>query len=178
MNALDFIPGGNLVRVIAVACVVSAVSAATAWFIHHEREIGRNEVRAEWTAEKLAQRNADLTQAESNAKETLRRLTRQQENQRAQDVQLAAARAAADRNGRDADQLRVQNVAVAQRWRDALRDSPTGSVSEAAGDAIGVLADVLGRADRRAGILAAYADAAHAAGLKCERDYDALTVAP
>lgn len=48
----------------------------------------------------------------------------------------------------------------------------------AAGDPILLLADVLGRADKRAGDLAQYADAARIAGQKCERDYDALTNAP
>ncbi len=43
-----------------------------------------------------------------------------------------------------------------------------------AGDPILLLADVLGRADQRAGDLAQYADAARVAGQKCERDYDAL----
>ncbi|MEG1735660.1 MAG: DUF2514 family protein, partial [Comamonas sp.] len=33
------------------------------------------------------------------------------------------------------------------------------------------------RADKRAGILAEYADAARIAGAGCERDYDALTAA-
>jgi hypothetical protein len=37
-----------------------------------------------------------------------------------------------------------------------------------------VLADVLGRADDRAGELAAALDASRAAGLACERAYDAL----
>lgn len=38
-----------------------------------------------------------------------------------------------------------------------------------------LLADVLGRADKRAGELAAYADAARIAGQACERSYDALS---
>ncbi|KVH44545.1 DUF2514 family protein [Burkholderia diffusa] len=49
--------------------------------------------------------------------------------------------------------------------------------SPATGDALDLLADVLGRADERAGELAAYADAARIAGQQCERDYDALTAA-
>ncbi|WP_441623340.1 MULTISPECIES: DUF2514 family protein [unclassified Cupriavidus] len=48
----------------------------------------------------------------------------------------------------------------------------------AAGDPLGVLADVLSRADQRAGALAGYADAARFAGQACERGYDALNGSP
>ncbi|RQR87624.1 MULTISPECIES: DUF2514 family protein [unclassified Burkholderia] len=57
----------------------------------------------------------------------------------------------------------------------AARHPATATGSPAAGDALDLLADVLGRADQRAGELAAYADAARIAGQQCERDYDALT---
>lgn len=39
--------------------------------------------------------------------------------------------------------------------------------------AAGMLAQLLGRCDRRAGARATFADAAHASGGRCERDYDA-----
>lgn len=42
-------------------------------------------------------------------------------------------------------------------------------------DPIGLLADVLGRADQRAGELAEYADRLRIAGIACERSYDSLT---
>ena len=71
--------------------------------------------------------------------------------------------------------LREQLATITSRYRtlDATgADSTPAGKQSPAGDAIGVLADVLGRADRRAGVLAAFADAAHAAGAACERDYD------
>lgn len=139
---------------------------------------GAARVQAQWNAATIQQQQVDLRASEANAKETQRRLDRQKENQDAQDKQLAAARDAAGRNGADADRLRDQNATVAKQWRDALGYTATGGECPAAGDAIGVLADVLGRADRRAGVLASVADAARAAGLKCERDYDALTAPP
>ena len=74
-----------------------------------------------------------------------------------------AARAAAGSLQQRVDQL----VAAA-------RHPTTAAGSPAAGDALDLLADVLGRADQRAGDLAAYADAARIAGQQCERDYDAL----
>ncbi|MDN7454851.1 DUF2514 family protein [Burkholderia cenocepacia] len=76
-----------------------------------------------------------------------------------------AARAAAGSLQQRVDQL------VAARHPAATAGSP------AAGDALDLLADVLGRIDRRAGDLAEYADRARIAGQQCERDYDALTVA-
>lgn len=75
-----------------------------------------------------------------------------------------AARAAAGSLQQRVDQL----VAVA-------RHPAAAAGSQAAGNALDLLADVLGRADQRAGELAEYADRARIAGQQCERDYDALT---
>lgn len=68
-------------------------------------------------------------------------------------------------------QQRVDQLIAAARHPAATAGSP------AAGDALDLLADVLGRADQRAGELAEYADQARIAGQQCERDYDALTAA-
>jgi hypothetical protein len=165
MNPLDLVPAWAKLAI--MAALASSVLGLYVWRVHVERDVGRAEVRAEWSASALAD-------AEANARETYRRLNRQQENQIEQDKQLAVARAAAARNERDADSLRAQQADTARRWRDALSDSPTAGQCEAAGAAIGLQADVLGRADRRAGLLAEIADAARTRGLKCEADYDAL----
>ncbi|PXW28267.1 DUF2514 family protein [Paraburkholderia caballeronis] len=71
-------------------------------------------------------------------------------------------------------QQRVTQLIAAAR---TAGHSATAAGSPATGDALDLLADVLGRADDRAGELAAYADAARIAGEQCERDYDALTAA-
>lgn len=173
MSPLDLIPGWAKLAILAA--LASALVGLYAWRVHVERETGRAEIRVEWNADTVARQAVDLEQAQINARETLRRLNQQQENQHAQDQELQAARRDAARNSDAAGQLRTQLAETAQRWRAAFSDSAPGSDGAAAADAIGVLADVLGRADRRAGVLAAYADAARAAGLKCERDYDALT---
>ncbi|AXK65942.1 DUF2514 family protein [Burkholderia sp. IDO3] len=76
-----------------------------------------------------------------------------------------AARAAAGSLQQRVDQL----VAAA-------RHSAVAAGSPATGDALDLLADVLGRADERAGELAKIADDRGIAGKQCERDYDALTV--
>ena len=137
----------------------------------HQRGIGHTagakEVRAEWTA-------AALVESEARAKETFRRISRQKENQDANTAELTAARAAADRNAADADRVRSQATESARQWAARIADSPTGADLAAAAEAIAVCTDLLGRADRAAGILAAYADAARIAGLQCERDYTSL----
>lgn len=65
-------------------------------------------------------------------------------------------------------QQRVDQLVAAARHPAVTAGSP------ATGDALDLLADVLGRADERAGELAEYADRARIAGQQCERDYDAL----
>ncbi|SOT39775.1 DUF2514 family protein [Burkholderia cenocepacia] len=67
-------------------------------------------------------------------------------------------------------QQRVDQLIAAARHPAATAGSPPAS------DALDLLADVLGRADQRAGELAEYADRARIAGQQCERDYDALIV--
>ena len=94
------------------------------------------------------------------------------ESQRAQSA-LAADR---DRARAAEHRLRDQLATLVNRYRADRAPGTNPAAAEhqpPAGDAIGVLADVLGRADQRAGELADFADRAHAAGLSCERDYDA-----
>jgi hypothetical protein len=82
-------------------------------------------------------------------------------------TRYAAARAAAA-GAAERLRQRAQAAVVSARAAAAAGSAP-------AGDPIGVLADVLGRADERAGILAEYADRARVAGLACQRSYEALT---
>lgn len=100
----------------------------------------------------------------------------------AKEAQRAQSAIAADRDRARAAEhrLRDQLATLVQRYR--ADGTPSANPAAAgqqppAGDAIGVLADVLGRADQRAGELADFADRAHAAGLACERDYDAARAA-
>ncbi len=71
------------------------------------------------------------------------------------------------------DQLKTISRAYTSQRDAANAAAATAAVGPPAGDAIEVLADVLGRCDARAGVYAAAADAAHAAGLACEGAYDA-----
>jgi hypothetical protein len=169
MSPFDFLPPGG--RLVIIAAALASLAGLYVWRVHAERETGRDEIRAEDLAK-------DVEQAMVNAKETLRRIEAQQHNQELQNAELEQARAAADRNARDAERMRQQHAAAADIWGRTLRNSPTAADLAAAGEAIRVSTDLLGRADRRAGVLAANSDAARAAGLKCERDYDALSAKP
>ncbi len=99
----------------------------------------------------------------------------QEENARETANQIIAARADADDARRAGDRLQQRVAALVASARGAAAHPGAEPAVAPAGDPIGVLADVLGRADKRAGILAEYADAARVAGASCERDYDALT---
>lgn len=166
--------GFSYLRMAAIAAAIIGILLLGKYIQNTGKVAGRAEVQAKWDAERTRQQAKVIEEEKANAEETARRLKQQQENQDAQDKELAAARSDAARNRAAADGLRAQTADAARRWRDAIGNSPAGQNCPAAGDAIGVLADVFGRADRRAGVLAEYADAARAAGLKCERDYDAL----
>ena len=81
----------------------------------------------------------------------------------------------------DADGARTERdrlLADVARYRTAARatqhpGAPTAGPTT--GDALDLFADLFSRADARAGELAEFADAAHAAGLTCERSFDALS---
>lgn len=101
---------------------------------------------------------------ERNARETATKL------------EAASADAASARRASDGLQQRINSLVAEARRRAA--NPGTQPAIEATGDPIGVLADVLGRADQRAGVLAEYADKARIAGESCVRDYEALSNPP
>jgi hypothetical protein len=130
--------------------------------------------RRHQSASDQAAHNKALLAAVTAARvEENRRTAAQQEIAHDATKQAESARADAAAAGAVADRLRQQLATVRSASRPA---SAAGRAST--GDPIGVLADVLERADRRAGDLAAYADAARIAGLACERSYDSLTTTP
>lgn len=169
MSLLDLVP--TPYRLASEFAFVGLLLAGCAWFVHYERDYGRREGRSEVQAKWDAQTTETARLA---AKETQRRLDAQEVNQRAHDQELAAAQRDAAGARLAADRLRSQLSAFVA----ASRDPAAGVNGAPTADPIGVLADVLGRADKRAGVLAAYADAARAAGLQCERNYDSLKAKP
>ena len=129
MDVVGLIPPLYRWAALALAVVLCALALA-AWDsarLKKAEKRGADVVRAEYTA-------AALREAQANAAETARRLKAQQENQRAQDAALAAARADAARAGADADRVRAQAAEAAREWSSRLSDSPTASDSQAARD--------------------------------------------
>jgi len=96
--------------------------------------------------------------------------------QEAQDAQTRIASLEDDlrRAAGAADGLRAAAAAAAIRARAQSCAAAPGP-REPSADPIGLLADVLGRIDQRAGDLAEYADRLRIAGVACERSYEALT---
>lgn len=131
------------------------------WKGHHDADQSA-------TVASQAKQIEDLTAA----RDTYRRQVETQDGV-IKDAKQTADKANADAlaNAADSAELRKQLASYAA----AARNTAAVGASPPASDPIGVLADVLGRADERAGKLAQFADAAHIAGLACERSYDALT---
>lgn len=131
------------------------------WKGHHDADQSA-------TVASQAKQIEDLTAARDNYR-------RQVETQDGviKDAKESADKANADAlaNAADSAGLRKQLAS----FTAATRHPAAPSAGAPTDDPIGVLADVLSRADERAGKLAEFADAAHIAGLACERSYDALT---
>lgn len=170
---------------------LAAAAAALALLAIAGRMVGSyNEARRvegdQRTEARLAERDrrqaaTALNHAHDNARETLRRLQQQKENEDAatRDRHRAAADAARARDA--AGQLREHVAALESVATAAVtdcRDTAAAREREAAASAARMLAELQRRADERAGILAEYADRARIAGQQCERDYDALTLRP
>ncbi len=119
----------------------------------------------------VAAQKAQLAAVDAARAEEERRTAAQQENADHAAKERDQARADAAAAASAADSLRKQVAVLVER----ARHPAVAAGSSAAGDALDLLADVLGRADQRAGELAEYADRARIAGQQCERNYDALT---
>ncbi|MDN7489519.1 DUF2514 family protein [Burkholderia sp. AU45274] len=140
-----------------------AITAGTCYFAGHKAGV------RETTA---AAQKAQLAAVDAARAEEQRRTAAQSEIAKDANKQRTAALADAfaARAAAGSLQQRVDRLVAAGRHPTATAGSP------ATGDALDLLADVLGRADERAGELAEYADRARIAGQQCERSYDALTV--
>ena len=137
-------------------------------------------------AERLEHQNTKTTYAaqvaaaeKQRADEETKRRKAEQELTHAQEQhgkEIAALRTDVDRARARAavESSRVQDAAAAaaQRARAQCPNPRASDLGASAGDPIGVLADVLGRADARAGELADLADQRYLAGRACEREYD------
>lgn len=156
--------------------LATALGGAVLAFGHHERDAGRAEVRAQWDADRATAMQAAIIDQQANAAETARRLAAQQEINNATTAQLNRARADADAARSAGDRLRAQLAAYVSAHRgDASSHPAPEPAGPPASAPVDLLADMFRDSDEAAGILAAALDAARAAGLACERAYDALT---
>lgn len=163
LKLFDIVPGWVYAAALAGAVLTTVVS------------------RAQLSTERLAHQTTLKQHAEQRALSEANARKIEQELQDAQARnETETARLQADRDraradaGRAADRLRNAANAIARTCEGAS----TADVGAPTGDHIGVLADVLGRADKRAGELADIADARYIAGRACERAYDALITKP
>ncbi|RQR48906.1 DUF2514 family protein [Burkholderia sp. Bp9126] len=120
---------------------------------------------------KVAAQAKQIAELAAERDEYRRRSTAQQEIATHAAKERDQARVDADAAASAADGLRRQVAALVADARRTI--ASTGGSS--AGDALDLLADVLGRSDARAGELATIADERGIAGQQCERSYDALT---
>lgn len=159
----------------AAALAGALVAGAAAWTAQGWRADAKlARVEAAQARQRDEQAQAALAAVEAARTEERRRLAAM-ENAR-DDAQKQAAAAAADAAGArtERDRLRARADALA---RAAVRRDPTSaSGGQTGGDAVDLLAYMLGRASDRAAELAEVADRARVAGLTCERIYDSLRI--
>ena len=170
----DWIKLGGIVAVV-FGLVMGAVG------LHHHvykqgYEAGAAAVQKQFDAAKEAAEAKRLADVEAARAEEQRRTQDQGRIANSATKQAHAPRADAPAANTAADGLRARVAQLVAAAR-APRHSATAGASAAAGDPLDVLANVLTRADRRAGDLAAYADSVRVAGTACERAYDSLTAA-
>ncbi len=136
----------------------------------------RHQVKA-ITAELMSQQ-AEAAQAREAAlsesiTETERRLVAQKGIVHEARKQAEKSRADAVAAAAAADRLRARLAAITSSARPV--DSAASSGGPSAAESARVLAELLARADDRAGILARHADEARAAALACQRAYESLS---
>ena len=164
---------GRALPYLLVVAVVFAIGAS-GW------RLGVNQTDARWQAqwdshlkddaEATGKAQAEQRAIESMRAQTITRVTQDAQHAIDQARTDAAAADAATHSLRGAIDQTVSRLADSQASLSAC----TTDASQAATKAARVLADVLKRADQRAGILAGVADQSIARGLACEAAYDGL----
>ena len=178
MSLLDFIPTSWLMPAAGAAvCALGALLGVQTWRLHSE-QAAHGQDRALIAEERLLALRATATQEAKDRAEEQRRHAKQQDALDA--AEADATRARADRAISDAaaGRLQLRITALVAAAKQAAGNPKTGEAGPAAGDAAGMLADVLGRCAARVQLLADLADQRGTAGQFCERSYDSLTPAP
>ncbi|WP_425855845.1 DUF2514 family protein [Aeromonas veronii] len=157
-----------------------AVMFFMVWLLYQQGySSGAHDKELEWSA-KLEAQVAELATARAESVIAARKAEqrRQADIERVrQDAEQQIANAERDAALADAAAvgLREQARRLALRASQCASHSGTAQSGDAAGQSAVVLADLLGRADARAGELARAYDRARASGLACQRAYLSLT---
>jgi septal ring factor EnvC (AmiA/AmiB activator) len=159
-------------KILAVGLVVAL---GATWYSNHLLNMERTahaDTRSTYAAQVA---NAERVAREQSEKH---RAT-EQEMRDAQETHAAEVKALhlnldRARNRAAVESRRVQDAAhaAAERARAQCENTSASDMGASTGDPIGVLANVLGLADERAGILADIAEQRGIAGRACEREYD------
>ncbi|MCF5057519.1 DUF2514 family protein [Pseudomonas proteolytica] len=162
-------------RILPYIAAVAIVLIGLLLAYSHGQSVTDAEWQAKWSARDVLDADAKaLNESTERAKEQARQQTINkviQDGQKVIDQAYADAAASRDyRSLRDAADATAGRVAASQ----AGGHSCTAAASQAATRAVMVFADVLKRADQRAGDLAADADQSRGRGVTCERAYDGL----
>ena len=160
---------------IAVVAVVGVLAGAAGGWSARGVVADRAVAEMQASIAQERQRNADAARAaEARARETEQRraaAVERIERESFQRNQTLAADAAAARRAASSLREHIGRLAASGA---AASDSGTAGSGPPADPASGMLAVVLGQAVDRAAELAAFADAAHSAGLACERAWETL----
>ncbi|MFR9719882.1 DUF2514 family protein [Aeromonas diversa] len=172
-------PQGKALPFLAGALVIAAlVGGGAALYLsgHSDGEAGERKVwQAKWDAEVAKQATARAKAEEEARKEEGRRQAEIDEVRNHAQTQIAQAQADAAAAGVESGRVREQARRLAARASQCAGNPSVAQGGPATRQPAMVLADLLSRADERAGELAAAYDRARAAGLACERAYDSLS---
>ncbi|HHQ4509410.1 TPA: DUF2514 family protein [Aeromonas hydrophila] len=173
-------PESNAVSFLVGALVIAALAGGGVALYQSGHSAGEEGERKTWQA-KWDRQSAELAEARAQniqlAREEEQRRQRAIEKVR-QDAEQQIARVETDAAAASAIAAGVLEQArrLAARASQCASHSGAAQSGDAAGQSAVVLADLLGRADARAGELARAYDRARTAGLACERAYLSLTL--
>ena len=128
-------------------------------------------VQADWSAQKAVDAEARIMADRAREQRTAARQAAIDKESRHGQEQIAALEADLAGARVDGERLRSAIRATADRSRDVPGAAGAGQ-GEPGADPIGMFADLLDRADRRAEAVAGYADRLRIAGTVCERAWD------
>lgn len=179
---MDLFPQSRVLPFLAGALVIAALAGGGVALYQSGHSDGKGGERKTWQAkwDAEASRLATVrTKAEQEARTEEKR--RQAEIDEVRDnaqEEIDQAQADATAAGIESGRLHEQARRLAARASQCAGYPGSTQGGPAAEQPAMVLADLLSRADERAGELAAAYDRARASGLACERAYDSLRTAP